>query len=584
MRNTVMADQKSLKKGHSIRYWFRVFLLVLLILLCGLGGLFERLVKNLLVEQKIEDMNDMLEIYVDELDSSFDALQNYFYVSFSDSEGIIRIENGGNDNDMAFAKMEVVNLLSDILTWDEKVESLIFYSPQAPEPVLIEAGAASAFSSREAMKEEMRALIDAQILEKSLSRDGYIMASFAGECYLLRFYKVKNSYVGMGIRTESILEKLNTSIKDYESILYVANVDGQVVSSTAEMPGEIQIQNQGQLIQTPQGRFLQINVLSSGGDFYIGRLMPTEAIFEKIDQVHMLILVMVLLFILLMEGAGLMMRRFVEKPVSQLIAGMKQVGEGNWNEELENRGKIREYRLLIANFNQMIVEIRNLKIKNYEAALEKQKVYLQYLQLQINPHFYLNALNIVYSLAQIKDYETIQRLVMALVKYLRYHFQDVNSLVALREELGHVQSYIEISQIRFSGAVDYREDVAPEVSGALIPPFIIQSFVENSIKYALRKRGSVRIQIQITKDCREQEPCLKILVRDNGNGYSEEIIGSVNSGLPMASKEGEKIGIRNVVERLKIIFGDKAKIILSNEEGAVTVLYIPMILAEDDGG
>ena len=140
---------KTAGSGHSIVYWFRVFLVILLFLILLVGALFERQMKQALIRQKITDLNTMLEIYVGELDASFDSLQNYLYASLLDSAAITRIETGGTPTEISFARMEVSNALADISSWDERVESLIFYSPESPDHVLMENGMTQSFSSRE---------------------------------------------------------------------------------------------------------------------------------------------------------------------------------------------------------------------------------------------------------------------------------------------------------------------------------------------------------------------------------------------------------------------------------------------------
>ena len=152
-------------------------------------------------------------------------------------------------------------------------------------------------------------------------------------------------------------------------------------------------------------------------------MMPTSDIFSQIDQVRIMLVIMLVVVLAVVECFIFLICHFINRPVERLMAGMKRTGEGQWDQELAVTGCVREFRMLMSTFNEMIGEIKTLKIKNYETQLQSQKVYLQYLQLQINPHFYLNALNIVYSLAEIGDFKTIQKMILALVKYLRIIFR-----------------------------------------------------------------------------------------------------------------------------------------------------------------
>ena len=201
---------------------------------------------------------------------------------------------------------------------------------------------------------------------------------------------------------------------------------------------------------------------------------------------------------------------------------------------------------------------------------------MQYLQLQISPHFYLNALNIIYSLGQIGDCAKIQQMAMHLVHYSRYMFHNVKELVTLAEELEHVREYLEIQKIRFGEFQVSLEGVDSTLEKLLIPPFVVQSFVENSVKYAVRRnRGCLWISAQKTPDGKTA----LLTVRDNGEGYSEQVLQAVQQG--GQGEEGEKhVGIRNVQARLRIIYGEKASITLYNDQGAVTEVRLPLILQE----
>ena len=261
---------KQVGSGHSIVYWFRIFLLILLFLIVSVGIAFEQQMKQALVRQKVADLNTILEIYVGELDASFDSLQNYLYVTLVDSPAITRIETGGTPTEMSFARVEVANALADISSWDQRVESLIFYSPESPEQVLMENGLTQEFSNREYMQQVLTESIDAGIEDGTIGRQGYLMVAAENENYLIRFYKIRNSYVGMGISAESILETLNESMNDYESLLFIADNEGHVLDATGKMPETVNIGDHGTIVDTPDGRALQINVMSAGGDFYVG--------------------------------------------------------------------------------------------------------------------------------------------------------------------------------------------------------------------------------------------------------------------------------------------------------------------------
>ena len=113
-------------------------------------------------------------------------------------------------------------------------------------------------------------------------------------------------------------------------------------------------------------------------------------------------------------------------------------------EEFAEAGKV---------LNQRSEEISQLKISVYEEQINRQKVELDYAQLQIRPHFYINCLNNIYSLAKNKEYDEIQETILSLSDYFRYVFRNSQKLVTLTEELHCVKSYIYLRQNNFASTL-----------------------------------------------------------------------------------------------------------------------------------
>ena len=170
---------------------------------------------------------------------------------------------------------------------------------------------------------------------------------------------------------------------------------------------------------------------------------------------------------------------------------------------------------------------------------------------------------------------------MSLVEYSRYMFRSPKSLVTVQQEMEHVENYMKIQRLRFPERIEFLADISSEVEDALIPPFVIQSFVENSIKYAIDFEQHNLCSIRGTVIESHEELFVMIEVRDNGKGYQEEVLELLQSE-DWADGSGKYVGIRNVRQRLRLVFGEKAKLILKNEEGAVAIIMIPLLWQEDE--
>lgn len=109
----------------------------------------------------------------------------------------------------------------------------------------------------------------------------------------------------------------------------------------------------------------------------------------------------------------------------------------------EDHTHLREFSVLTRQFNEMMDEIHHLKISVYEQKLQEKETYLQYLQLQIHPHFFLNCMSLMHGLAQLRRYREIQKLSQSLVKYFQYMFKKAGTLI-------HIKTSLSVSKVAMS--------------------------------------------------------------------------------------------------------------------------------------
>lgn len=199
---------------------------------------------------------------------------------------------------------------------------------------------------------------------------------------------------------------------------------------------------------------------------------------------------------------------------------------------------------------------------------------MQYLQLQLKPHFYLNGLKTVNALAMAHEDEKIQELVLNLSEHLRYLLRAEQETVPLSRELAFVENYIGLQKHVTGRPVTSEITVDPEVEDWQVPILSVQTFVENSIKYARLGDASCPLEIQITASYlkTEEGDYLDLVVQDNGQGYSDAILEEINGD----SASGTFcVGINNIKRRCGFLYGDKAEYLFENNEGAVSELILP---------
>ena len=261
-------------------------------------------------------------------------------------------------------------------------------------------------------------------------------------------------------------------------------------------------------------------------------------------------------------------------PLRELTGVMNQIRTGEIREVPVTDVRFRELRDVNETLRAMVAEIEKQKLLVYEEIIEKQKAQMQYLQLQLKPHFYLNGLKTLSALAAENERDSMQELIYNLGVHMRYLLQAERETVPLRQEVDFVRNYINL-QVHMTGRrvrCDYQID--DEALSATVPMLCIQTFVENSVKYA--KLGSSSIPLHITVSAAMLsaggEHFLDITVADNGHGYSEAVLREINSD---TSRGNENIGINNIKRRCRLLYGSKAEYRFSNDGGAVSELIIP---------
>lgn len=274
------------------------------------------------------------------------------------------------------------------------------------------------------------------------------------------------------------------------------------------------------------------------------------------------------------------MYKQVIRPIHKLTHAIDVVNSGNLDYQISIEKESREFEQINQNFNEMLTQVKNLKIDVYEQELEKKNIKMRYLSQQIQPHFILNALNIIYSYEP-DEYPLIQKMVLCISKYFRYIIKTNAEFVMLSQEMDHIKNYFEIQNARYPGLffsiVEYEEDLAT----ALIPPLIVQSFAENAIKHSLKIGNKISIFVITDKMTDDNgQTMMRIRLADTGEGISDEILKKIERFKQTEKhQEGLGIGIENSIERLKYLYDNKGYIKIWRDEnypGTTVEIVLPI--------
>lgn len=227
--------------------------------------------------------------------------------------------------------------------------------------------------------------------------------------------------------------------------------------------------------------------------------------------------------------------------------------------------------------SQLGEQLETLSVRLYETELEKRQLNINFRNLQIRPHFLVNNLATIHEMAQLDETDKIMNLTVILSNYYRYVLRDCMDMVPLWHELRHMDNIIKVYQEWNGNAVQVVYQVEDGIKNMVIPVLLVSTFLENSLKHAANMEGG--LNISVFGECRSQEErhFLYLRIRDDGDGFPQKMLNHLSRGQMIPETEGRHIGINNAIQRIRLIYGDAAKITLSNHAGGAQVeIWIPI--------
>jgi two-component system LytT family sensor kinase len=264
--------------------------------------------------------------------------------------------------------------------------------------------------------------------------------------------------------------------------------------------------------------------------------------------------------------------RFVQTEISRFLPGATFSLESPnlWVEALIYATSVTVIGIELKIWNSVRIQI---KLEEQERLLLQSR--MEALQNQINPHFLFNTLNSVSSLVRF-DPDTARELIIKLATILRRLLSSGDAFVPLREELEFIDNYLDIEVVRFGrDKLRVMKELEPASLDVMVPSMLLQPLVENSIKHGLSSKiegGSIFLRSRLT------ESQLIIEVEDDGVGMGAANLLEKPSGLG-----GTGIGMANVAERLKVLYGDTARMTIDSHEGKGTLIRLRLPVLQSEG-
>lgn len=273
---------------------------------------------------------------------------------------------------------------------------------------------------------------------------------------------------------------------------------------------------------------------------------------------------------------SLLAQRFITRPIQLLGRAMKAVRKGNFHVTIRQPNRYRDdISELTRNFNFMTEKIRELIEQGYQMELRNKEAQILALQMQINPHFLYNTLQTIGGKAVLSGEYDIHEMCRALGDMFRYSFYGGNAESTIGQELAHVSNYLYLQQYRFEGALATEFEVPAELMDSPVIRFILQPIIENVIIHALG--GSEERQLMIRVQAAREGEAIRLVVLDDGPGMEEEKLRALRAGLEKKSLEvfsGVSIGLKNVHERIRLVYGEPYGLAVDSGPGVGTAIRI----------
>lgn len=318
-------------------------------------------------------------------------------------------------------------------------------------------------------------------------------------------------------------------------------------------------------------------------EIYLCYLIPKIFFWNLLTFSEKMIILLFGLLIFSVPFLWLILYRQLLKPLSALSAHMEQIIDAQDILQVPETQSIAELRDFSKTLNYMLNNIRHLKLEAYERKLDLQQAQLQYLHLQIRPHFYINCLKNIYSLAEKQKYEQIQQLTLSLSDYFRYVFRDNKKMVTLSDELHSVKSYVTLQQLNYNRKLSLHMEIDARATDVKILPLSLLTFVENSIKHA-HNASALDIHIQAhLLGASSSEPCLNMVVSDNNGGFLPEDLERLNHIQNYKSLYDDyHVGISNIYYRMEFTYHEKGMLFFYNQgDGSCVEITIPILREEE---
>ncbi len=497
-----------------------------------------------------------------------------------------KYQNGGSKTDLY---EEVTLFLTQQYRYNKQFLCTVLYFTEDPETIYY-TYSNTADATYKGIKEYRRVGFDAvREHAKEIDTDTILM-NVDGHVYLVRNmmnasfepYAVIVSEVDTGVMfgaLESIWGYMDAAVyMDGDCLLSPRFSETRELIKQTEKNATMQNSVYGSL---ENEHYVYKTVKQDGHRMTVLAKLDGQAIVDELDAIRYIFILLIIFMIPLILVVFWFFHKKVTKPVNSLVKGAREIYEGNYGHQITELGNSEEFFYLGEAFNSMSLELKHQFEQIYLEELALRDANIMALQSQINPHFLNNTLEIINWEARLSDNRKVSAMIEALSTMLEATMnRKKQQMVYLSEELSYVDAYLYIISQRLGERFHFHKNVDERLLQTEVPRLIIQPIIENAVEHGmmnLSQEGTVSLFVH------EDGEYLYIEVKDDGSltEESKEKIEELLHGGGGGSSVS--LGIRNVNERLKIIYGQDCGLTIWPDADGHTVSTLKLHVFHNDG-
>lgn len=389
-------------------------------------------------------------------------------------------------------------------------------------------------------------------------------------------------YISFIYDQDALQKQINTFINTDTRFVIVLNEKNEVIAHNSKSPETLQsaikqslsiASNESETLSVAGiGKALVSNYHCKGENWRIICVVAREQLIRSQSLTRQFILLLGVLTIAIAIAVQTVTSRKIAKPIHQIVDTVRRVEEGDYSTPADVHTND-EIMYLADSVNSMIHKIDVLINQNLRGEIRFRDAQMIALQAQINPHFLYNTLECINSLAQLGRKEDVRRVTLAFSNMMKSLISS-RKMVTIREEIDYSKELIEIYQVLLGDRLTCSFEVDPEFANVEIPRLMIQPIIENAVLHGIKpsqRKGHLSVGVSLS------EHGILFSVSDDGCGIPANHVAAIQNYYAHPGEELEEevgFGLRNVIDRIKLLYGDAASFGIQSSLNWGTIVHI----------